>query len=80
MNALPLNNATRRLGAPLSWDHERDGICHTLDICDQDGWMTSAWRPSEMELARLNAGAPVYLQIGGSVHPVVSLFVGDVVR
>jgi hypothetical protein len=34
MNSVPLSDATRRLGAPPNWNHERDGICHTLEIVD----------------------------------------------
>lgn len=76
MKAIPLPNATRRLGAPRNWNHETDGICHTLDIVDQDGVMISGWRPSPAELAKLNAGAPLFLQITGSVHPVIAMSVG----
>lgn len=77
MKAIPLTDATRRLGAPNGWDHERDGLCHTLEICDRDGWMISAWQPSPAELKRLNEGKPVFLFIQGTVHPVVSLDVGS---
>lgn len=77
MNSLPLTYATRRLGAPKNWDHERDGLCHTLDICDRDGWMISAWTPSAAELKRLNEGLPVFLHIQGVTHPVVSLHVPE---
>jgi hypothetical protein len=76
MNSVPLLNATRRLGAPAGWDHARDGICHTLEIRDQDGWMISAWRPTAAELKRLNEGQPLFLGIQGSIHPVVSISIG----
>lgn len=76
MHSLPLSDATRRLGAPLTWDHARDGICHTLEICDRDGFMISAWSFSAAELKRLNEGAPLFLHIQGSVHPVVGFTVG----
>jgi hypothetical protein len=76
MNSLALTDATRRMAAPQGWDHERDGICHTLDICDRDGFMISAWRPTPAELARLNEGEPIFLHIQGVVHPVVALTVG----
>lgn len=78
MKALPLTNATRRLGAPPDWDHERQGPCHPLEICDVDGFMVSCWQPTDDELRRLNAGVPVSLQIRGNVHPVVALHVPDV--
>lgn len=77
MNSIPLTDATRRLGAPAGWDHERDGLCHTLEICDRDGWMISAWRPSEAELQRLIAGEPLFLHIQGRSHPVVGMTVGN---
>lgn len=76
MDSLALTEATRRLGAPQGWDHAKDGICHTLEICDRGGWMISAWRPSVAELERLNAGEPIFLHIQGTVHPVVALSVG----
>lgn len=76
MNSLPLTDATRRLGAPKRWDHSQEGICHTLEIHDRDGWMLSAWRPTEAELKRINEGQPIWLHIQGVSHPVVSLSVG----
>lgn len=77
MNALPLTDATRRLGAPPNWDHATDGLCHTLEICDREGWMISAWQPTPAELKRIAEGKPVFLHIQGTVHPVVSLTVGE---
>lgn len=77
MNSLPLADATRRLGAPANWNHERDGLCHTLEICDRDGWMISAWQPTPAELKRINEGQPIFLWIQGVAHPVVSLSVGS---
>lgn len=77
MNALPIVDCTRRLGAPKQWDHSKDGLCHTLEIVDRDGWMISAWQPTEAELKRIAEGKPVFLFIQGRVHPVVSLAVGE---
>lgn len=77
MRPIQLTNATRRLGAPVNWDHSKDGICHTLDVCDLGGYMISAWVPSENELKRLNEGKPIFLEIQGTRHPVVSLKVSD---
>lgn len=76
MKSIPLETADRRLGAPDNWNHETDGICHTLDIWDQDGFMISGWRPTESELAKLNAGEPLFLHIQGRSHPVVAMSVG----
>ena len=77
MDPMELTDATRRLGAPAEWNHEKDGICHTLDIHDRDGWMISAWQPTEAELARIAEGKPIFLHIQGSAHPVVALSVGE---
>jgi hypothetical protein len=76
MQSLPLADVTRRMAPPKGWDHARDGICHTLEICDRDGWMTSAWRFEPAELRRVAAGAPLFLHIQGSAHPVVGLSIG----
>lgn len=77
MNAAGWDNPTRRIGAPPDWDHEKQGICHTLEIVDHEGVMYSAWQPSEAELKRLNEGKPIILGIQGTVHPVVCLGVGQ---
>ena len=79
MKSLPIANHTRRLGAPSNWDHASMGICHTLEIVDDPtGFMISAWQPNEAELARIAAGAPIYLHIQGREHPVVSMTIGEV--
>jgi hypothetical protein len=77
MHPIPLKDTTRRLAAPPQWNHAEQGICHTLEICDRDGWMISAWMPSAAELERLKAGKPVFLHISGNVHPVVAMLVGE---
>lgn len=77
MDAIPIENATRRLGAPKTWDHAQSGICHTLNIVDQNGWMVSAWQPSASELKRLCEGQPLFLHIQGVAHPVVALTVAN---
>jgi hypothetical protein len=70
------------MGAPSDWDSKTNGPCQTLDICDTmdeagNPIMISAWRPDEAELARLAAGAPLYLRIYGTGHPVVALYAGE---
>ena len=77
MNSLPLTDCTRRLGAPKQWDHEKDGLCHTLEICDRDGFMISAWQPTPAEFKRIAEGKPIFLHIQGVAHPVVALTVGE---
>lgn len=77
MKSLPIIGHTRRLGAPRNWNHETDGICHTLEILDRDGEMLSAWQPTDAERKRIAAGAPIYLHIQGTAHPVVGMSVGE---
>lgn len=77
MNSIRLLDATRRLGAPPDWNHETDGICHTLEICDRDGFMISGWMPTDAERARIADGAAIFLHIQGRAHPVVSMTVGN---
>ncbi len=80
MRTIPIKGCTRRIGAPEGWDHEKDGICHTVEVVDQEidgsNWMTTAWIPKPDELKRLNDGMPILLMIMGSRHPVVSLQIG----
>ena len=52
----------------------------SLSIRDCEGVMSSAWEPTPDELARLNAGATVYLHIMGTQHPPVALEVGEIPR
>lgn len=78
MKSFPIAGHTRRLGAPSNWNHETDGICHTLEILDHDGEMISAWELTDAERQRVAAGAPIYLHIVGTVHPVVGFVVGKV--
>lgn len=79
MKSLPIDGHTRRLRAPSNWNHETDGICHTLEILDTpDGFMVSAWGMTDAERKRIADGAPLYLHIQGVQHPVVSMVVGKV--
>ena len=72
-----IKGATRILGAPKDWDHERRGICEGLPILDHpEGWQISEWRPTAEELWKLTAGGSVRLWIMGP-HPVVALDVMD---
>jgi hypothetical protein len=73
--------ATRYLGAPKGWEPEADGDCSHLAIVDVPSTnggspvMISAWEPTPKELEALVAGAPVYLQVVGSAHPPVMVWV-----
>ena len=81
MNPLPLSDKTRSMKPPGNWDEEQHGECGTLDIHDavEDGLpvMVSAWLPTPEEILAIMGGAPVYLKIHGTAHPVVALFAGD---
>jgi hypothetical protein len=79
-----IKGATRYLGAPAGWNPEKDGPCEHLAIVDfppiETGGsptMVSAWEPTPVELARLNAGGKVYLSIVGTGHPPVWLWVPE---
>jgi hypothetical protein len=79
MKSLPIIGHTRRLGAPSNWNHETDGLCHTLEILDTpDGFMISAWEMTDAERKRIAEGAPLYLHIQGRTHPVVGFVIGEV--
>lgn len=75
-----IDGATRKLGPPSGWDKERDGFCGTLTVRDDNlscgPAMASAWFPTEEEIARIVAGAPIYLYVMGGVHPPVGMAVG----
>lgn len=80
MNPIEHPSATRALGAPRNWDQERDGACGVLPIADivdeqRHAVMESFWKPEPAELAALNTGSAVILQVYGIVHPVVSIAV-----
>jgi hypothetical protein len=66
---------TRRPGEPAGWDREKAGPVGALPIIDHkiDGvpFMRSHWRPSPAEMAALDAGGTITLDISGTVHPVV---------
>jgi hypothetical protein len=57
----------------------QDGSCSVLPVAvfsDQYGvWAHSFWKPSEAELAILNAGGSIVLAVraAGRQHPVVAL-------
>ncbi len=76
MKPIPLESPDVRFGAPSNWNHETDGICHTLDVWRRDGAWISGWVPSAAELAKLNAGEPLFLHIYTPEHPVIAFSVG----
>lgn len=69
---------TTVIGAPSDM---QDGSCAGLPVAytqDQYGtWANSFWKPADEELAVLNQGGSVVLQVraGGRQHPVVAVCV-----
>lgn len=55
------------LGAPVEWDHERDGECGALAIREVGGvrFCESTWEPIEVERAQIAAMYHVILRIYG---------------
>ena len=71
-----IDGATVHLGAPKGWDPKVDGVkCQTLPAHYDGQKFTSQWRPTAEELAALNRGEPVFLQVYGESHPPVAVFV-----
>ena len=80
MEPLKIKNSNRVLGQPEAWNEERDGKCETLavraiDLTEGLPVIESAWRPTEDEMALLNAGGSVILRIFGNGMPPVQLYV-----
>lgn len=71
-----IKNATRRLGAPIGWDEARDGPCVGLDVLIEGDCFTSCWEPTADDVARIAAGAKVYLKCKGG-QPPVALWAGE---
>jgi hypothetical protein len=75
-----IEGATRYLGAPQGWSPDRDGDCAHLAILDIQAGdhppvMLSAWEPTPDEIEAMQRGAPVYLQVVGTAHPPVNVWV-----
>lgn len=74
-----ISGATKMYGKPDGMTDEECGRLLVREGTDS-GWptLTSAWYPTPEEVARLRAGAPVYLTIfGAGGHPPVALTVGE---
>lgn len=70
-----IDGATRRIGKAQGYL----GLA-LRDTATDDGTpvMVSAWEPTPDEIAKIAAGAPVYLWVYGTGHPPVMLTVGEV--
>jgi len=70
----PSNNQV--LGAPAGWDQSAlpcDALPITRTTVDGVDVMCSFWRPDPAELAALQAGGLVVLQVLGKGHPPVAV-------
>lgn len=72
-------------GLPVRDDVEGLGdlpqLLHTVGFNAVDGncpVMFTVWHPTPDELARLNAGAGVQVQLVGVMHPPIMVSVGDI--
>ena len=74
MISLAIEGTTRRIGKAQGYL----GLC-VRDFTFGDGTpaMATAWQPTPEEVARIAAGAPIYLTLLGSAHPPVLLEVGQ---
>ena len=78
MKAVEFDQANHLLKAPDGWTEEE---CYALPVCharvDLNGKQlnsfTSAWKPSEEEIADIVAGKPIYLTVLSNGHPPVSI-------
>lgn len=55
----------------------RDEFINCTVNGEQTPAMVTAWFPMPNELAALNAGAPVYVTIVGTIHPPITVEVGE---
>lgn len=82
MHSGRIMGTTSVLGAPKDWDKTKQGSCGDLavrsEMTSAGPGMTSAWFPTPEEIARIAAGAPIYLTIIGQTHPPVAMSVGQV--
>lgn len=78
MRAVQHSSNTRVLGAPRGWD-QSELPCSAIAITDTEvngqPVIMTFWKPSEEELALLNAGGLVSLSIIGEGMPPVALLV-----
>lgn len=83
MTPIKLEEATRTLGKPDSWDENNPTIeCDALSIIDTEltpgqNIMTSAWKPTTQEIEALRCGEMLILRVWGAFHPPVMLEVAN---
>lgn len=79
MKPVCISGATHVFGEPKDWDAATQGPCgalHVREVIDPDigPELRSAWQPDADELAILNAGGVVILNVVGDGHPPVALW------
>lgn len=70
MKPYHFHGQTHVLEAPKGWDHEAEGECIGLPVRIEDGVSYSVWKPSDEDLARLNAGGGVVVAVHGGQPPI----------
>ena len=79
MDHLKIEGANRRFGGPGYFTiRDRQSEAVNPETGERYTTMSTAWLPTPEELAALNLGAPLILEIGCTVHPPVLLSVGDI--
>lgn len=64
--------------APKDWDETTNGPCADLHVFQNDGSISSVWKPSAEELAMLNAGGAVVLTVVANFQPPVRLWTAPI--
>ena len=64
-------DSNRTFTAPTNWN--RNKPCLDLHVLDDDGTLTSCWRPTWRERFRILFGKPIWLAIVATRQPPVSL-------
>lgn len=73
MNPGKIAGANRGMTKPVGWDEARHGPCATLPVLDTGETLQSAWFPSPEEIAAIQQGCPVILNVWGQRQPVVAI-------
>ena len=76
MQNIPAKRATHKFGKPRNWDDEKDGECYALHVrAGTHGdrnlpTFTTAWRPSQEEIAKMLLGGEVEITLIGTQPPM----------
>jgi hypothetical protein len=79
MPFVKIKGATRNFTKPRTWDESQDGSCGDLwvreDTYGRYAQKNFAYRPSQEELAKLNAGGVIEVHIVSDMMPPVGVSV-----